>query len=194
MNDRHWIGAPVSGRLTPAAPTGRARRGPGAVTDDLTGLLTELADGLPASVAARMPVFLAATEFGARETSRFVAACSPGVRLRPSASLALEASRLVAPFAAASGWSGRCHLLMSTADAAGQALRAGYAAVARGAPVAAVAEITVDPDGDGYRGTACLIGGTAGHLPARRRPLAAAGLTADDGLALFWHSLDEGEL
>ena len=116
-----------------------------AVTADLTG-----------DEVTVLPVVLCVTDFGRGQARAFVAACGAGERrLRPSASLGLEASRLVAPFARATGWGGRCHALMSPRATVGQAVRSAGAALATGAGAVAVCEVRAADQG--YATAAVLI-------------------------------------
>lgn len=123
---------------------------------DLGRLLAAATAALSPAEIAALPIVLAATAFARRQIVAFAERChDPERRLRPSFSLGLEASRLLAPYTAA-GWLGRCHVLVSPGDALGQAMRCARVALATGATVAAVADLE-SLDDQRYRATVHLL-------------------------------------
>jgi hypothetical protein len=147
--------------------------------DGLTGVLIAATADLSGDEVATLPVVLCATDFGRGQARAFVAACGAGDRrLRPSDSLGLEAARLVAPFARATGWGGRCHALMTPRGAMGQAVRSARAVLAAGADAVALCEVRATDHG--YATAAALVRATdpgTGYLPVP---------APDDDAGLVW--------
>jgi hypothetical protein len=134
---------PVTGLLN-TSTAGLRRSGsalPPGHDADLSRLLTAATNKLSRTEIAVLPVVLSAASFARRQITAFAERChDPDRRLRPSFSLGLEASRLVAPFTRA-GWQGRCHVLVSPGDTFAQAMRCATVALAAGATAAAVADL-----------------------------------------------------
>ncbi|MFJ9457455.1 hypothetical protein ACIRST_20495 [Kitasatospora sp. NPDC101447] len=126
--------------------------------------LTRAFDGTADSA---VPVIVALTEYARASADRFTGRHDdPGHRMRPSDSTGLEPSGVLQPFLTASGWQGRCHLVTSRDDAAGQALRWATALVGAGrAPSVVVCDLPRDEHG-AYWAVAVRLWGGAAAPPA----------------------------
>ncbi|MER7582336.1 hypothetical protein [Kitasatospora sp. NPDC097691] len=121
-----------------------------------------------------VPVIVALTEYARSSADRFTGRHDdPGHRMRPSDSTGLEPSGVLQPFLTASGWQGRCHLVTSPDDAAGQALRWATALVGSGrAPSVVVCDLPRNEHGAYWAVALRLWGAAAAAAPPTTLPTA----------------------
>jgi hypothetical protein len=175
---------PVVGTLSGDTSRIRARATDTDRRTDLHDLLVAVTADLAADTVATLPIVLCVPDFVDRQARTFIDRCQDTThRLRPSASLALEASRLVAPFAA-TGWTGPCHATTTPTGALTQALRSAEAALRTGATAVAVCEVTTTIDDQEYATAACLFRLADPESAPHAVPVDAD--TATTSLAALW--------